>query len=607
MTQRPSWRLAVLGAWLLMAAPVSAQLLSPGELAKAHAKLEGDSECLKCHSSGKRIETSLCTSCHDDIGAELKRHAGLHGNTYAAKACGECHVEHRGRNYDLVRWPGGGREHFAHADTGWPLVDKHTQVQCNKCHNTKNTRGAPTFVGLSQTCSSCHKDPHDNRFGNDCKQCHNEKAWTQVDKQRFDHAKTRYPLLGKHQSVQCAKCHGEPAKWRGIEFSTCTNCHKDPHKGRFEGACTGCHVETGWKDLHMQRTAHPGLSIMGGHTSVKCETCHDRKIDEPPSKGARCVGCHVPVHEAKFGNNCAECHKSIQWMGLADAVGRQAHDQTAFVLRDKHGRVACTDCHSPKLSANKRFRQLTFDRCVACHQDSHQGEFSARDGGECASCHDERGFSPTRFGVEAHASTRFALLGQHVTVACASCHVAPRPRLDWRMDKQACAQCHENPHGAQFDTEMKAGGCAHCHNAKDWKQPNIDHSSWPLTGAHSNAACASCHHMSEADAKAGRGASYRGAPRECEGCHEDVHKGQFRLSEPVRSCKDCHTTTAFQIESFDHQARTGFALEGKHERVGCPKCHGSETLRNGEAVRRFRLGYDKCRDCHADPHRPEAH
>ncbi|HEX7481300.1 MAG TPA: hypothetical protein VF331_26090 [Polyangiales bacterium] len=607
MAQTRKWSGLLIGAWLLVAAPAAAQLLSPGELAKAHAKLEGDDQCTKCHSSGKRIETSLCTSCHEDIGAELRDHEHLHGKNYASKPCAECHVEHRGRNYALIRWAGGSKDHFPHADTGWPLRDKHAETACMKCHTAKNARGVPTFLGLSQTCSSCHKDPHENRFGGECKQCHDERAWSHVDKQRFDHGKTRYPLVGKHQSVTCTKCHREPPKYRGIEFSACTSCHKDPHKGKYEGPCTGCHVESSWKDLHMQRSAHPVLSILGGHTSVKCETCHDRKIDEPPSKGARCVGCHAPVHKAKFSTNCAECHKQIQWLGLADFVGRQSHAQTAFLLKGKHQSVACARCHSPKLSAQKRYRQLVFNRCTACHEDSHKREFAAPDGGECAGCHDEQGWTPTLFGVETHATTRFTLLGRHVAVACGACHKQPRPRLDWRLSKQTCEGCHENPHGDQFSKEMAKGGCAQCHNAKDWKQPNIDHSTWPLTGAHSNAACASCHHTTSTDTQAGRVASYRGVPRECDGCHDDVHKGQFRLTDPVRACSVCHGTTTFKIARFEHKKLTGFALLGKHETVQCQECHKAETLRNGETVRRLRLGYTKCRDCHADPHTQEAH
>ncbi|MCA9614121.1 MAG: hypothetical protein KC586_15300, partial [Myxococcales bacterium] len=98
------------------------------------------------------------------------------------------------------------------------------------------------------------------------------------------------------------------------------------------------------------------------------------------------------------------------------------------------------------------------------------------------------------------------------------------------------------------------------------------------------------------------GASYRGVPRVCEGCHEDDHAGQFRTSAPIRACPQCHTTEAFEIHDFDHAARTGFALTGRHEGLPCVGCHRSEALANGTQVVRWRLGYRACADCHANPH-----
>ena len=96
-------------------------------------------------------------------------------------------------------------------------------------------------------------------------------------------------------------------------------------------------------------------------------------------------------------------------------------------------------------------------------------------------------------------------------------------------------------------------------------------------------------------------------PRDCEGCHEDTHAGQFRSSEPLRGCADCHETTAFTLPDWDHAAMTTFPIDGRHQDVSCAGCHASVTLRNGASSVRYRLGYRECRDCHADPHAtPEA-
>jgi hypothetical protein len=587
----------------------AAQLLSPGPLTRAHHALEGDARCLDCHSSGKRVDDGLCLKCHQDVDAARRAGKGLHGKSYRDKRCGECHLEHRGLDYHLVRWPGGSLQAFDHATTGWPLRDAHAKVKCDACHKTKNERGAQTFIGLGTACTSCHEDPHQKRFGNDCTQCHDERSFKAPRLERFDHALARFALKGKHAEVACAKCHGAapaPVTWKGLDFASCTSCHKDPHAGRFGSTCTSCHSENGWKDAQMKREAHPGLNILGGHARVPCATCHDRGLTVAPTKGSRCVACHAPVHEAKFGNECAECHRGIRWLGLPDELGRRVHGQTAFPLRGRHEAVRCEGCHAPRLPPAKRYRALAFAQCRDCHRDPHAGEFAARDGGECGACHDEHGFAPTSFGVEAHATTAFPLVGSHEAVACGGCHKDPHPRLSWKLADARCEACHQNPHGDQFAREMRDGGCAHCHAPVAWNVPNIDHRTWPLTGAHARAACASCHARAAGSAGTTAAADYRGVPRECEGCHDDVHLGQFRLSEPVRTCADCHRTESFKIAKFDHDELTRYPLEGKHEDVACAKCHAPATLRDGKTAVRYRIPFRACADCHANPHREEA-
>ncbi len=576
------------------------QLLSPGNLAGAHSHLNGDGHCNDCHTAGKQVQNSKCTTCHDDIGASMSRGTGLHGRQYQGKSCGGCHVDHRGSGSRLARWDPVS---FDHGLTGWPLEQYHVGLDCKRCHNKSNRRGAKTYLGLSSACGSCHQDPHENRFGSRCQDCHTQITFQAVVLKDFDHNQARFKLRGAHQKVACAECHGTPVKYR-LAFFSCGNCHEDPHAGRFGATCTNCHNNDDWKSVNMKRSAHPGLSLFGGHSKTSCTKCHDRGLLRKPSRGARCVGCHAPVHEAEFGTNCANCHRSIRWLGLPAKVGLDAHDKTPFPLKGKHLSVKCKQCHSPNLPPKKRFRELAFARCSDCHDDQHNGEFDTRDNGECGRCHTDAGFQPSRFGVELHATTKFALVGRHQAVPCGTCHenLKKKHRLDWRQKKQECASCHENPHGDQFKREMKQGGCAHCHSPLDWDLPNIEHETWPLTGAHAKARCDQCHTPTPEDRKLGRGVSYKRAPRDCEGCHQDLHAGQFRLSKPVRGCGDCHTTWKFKIAAFDHKKKTGYALEGKHARAECVACHADQVLENGETAALYRLPYSSCRDCHADPH-----
>src|SRR5262249_44456332 len=271
------------------------------------------------------------------------------------------------------------------------------------------------------------------------------------------------------------------------------------------------------------------------------------------------------------------------------------HGKTAFALRGKHGDVRCEACHKTELPADKRFRGLSFGLCRDCHKDAHDGEFLARNQGECGACHTERGFKPTSFSVAIHGTTAFALEGKHQAVPCGKCHfgksAAPEPveeptpkkgklplargkakalpaaapivrRLAWKITESACANCHQNPHGDQFADVMKQKGCAGCHVAGGWKMPKIDHKIWPLTGAHAQAACDRCHSPTAEDRKAGKGGSYKNVPRECNGCHADPHAAQFSATAPARACNDCHNTASFKLPGFDHAKQAHYSLEG---------------------------------------------
>ncbi|HET7501568.1 MAG TPA: hypothetical protein VFK02_11210 [Kofleriaceae bacterium] len=577
-----------------------AQVLSPGPLAQAHASIEGDDDCTRCHESGNKVVARLCLDCHKDLGAELAAGRGLHGRNYQGKPCEECHVEHVGRNTKLIRWPGGAATRLDHALTGWPLEGAHGTVACSKCHTRTSPQGKPQFVATRSACASCHKDPHAGRFSTDCQSCHRVTDWKAFERARFDHKLARFPLTGKHADVACEKCHKTPPVWKPLAFATCEACHADPHRGELKPrACTACHDTGGWASGDDKiRANHPRLSLASGHARVACKTCHDRGNDRPPSKGGRCEGCHRPVHLAKFSTRCETCHAQIKWIGLPESVGRDNHARTRYPLAGKHQAVACAACHPASRPVAQRYRQLAFDACAACHADVHKGELAAR--GDCAKCHTVAGFAPTTFGIEEHARTAFALDGKHVATPCGSCHPGARPRLSFVVARKACLDCHANPHGAQFDKEIAAGGCANCHTTFDWHQAKIDHSIWPLAGAHARTPCTACHGVHQ---KGAQPAAYRGVPRACEGCHDDIHAGQFRQTQPAKDCKTCHSAESFRIAAaFDHRT-TRYPLEGKHRELACERCHPSETLRNGTTAVRWRLGYTRCKDCHANPHR----
>ncbi len=100
---------------------------------------------------------------------------------------------------------------FDHQLTGYKLEGKHSQIKCVDCHKTElihtkiSQKKESSYLGLGTECLSCHEDYHQNTISQKCTSCHNQEKFKPAT--FFDHAKTEFPLIGKHQTVDCAKCH----------------------------------------------------------------------------------------------------------------------------------------------------------------------------------------------------------------------------------------------------------------------------------------------------------------------------------------------------------------------------------------------------------------
>src|SRR5512132_3846890 len=82
--------------------PASAQLgalVSPGRLTRAHASLEGITNCLKCHAAGEQVSAPKCLACHQPIAQRIAQKRGVHRNVRTD--CVTCHVEHNGPESEL--------------------------------------------------------------------------------------------------------------------------------------------------------------------------------------------------------------------------------------------------------------------------------------------------------------------------------------------------------------------------------------------------------------------------------------------------------------------------------------------------------------------------
>jgi len=396
-----------------------------------------DVKCAKCHLDNKFKDTSLfCNSCHksDD------KHKGKLG-----PKCESCHTEKSWKEilFDHNR------------NTKYPLLGKHTEVKCDKCHIDNKFKETP------KTCSTCHKkddgQAHKGQFGTKCETCHIEKNWKEIT---FDHDKaTTYPLLGKHKPVKCAACHKGDLYKDKLPIK-CNACHRKEdekvHKGNFGPKCESCHVERNWKEIlfdHDKQTQYP---LLGKHKQAKCDSCHKGDLfkEKLPQN---CFSCHEKndKHQNQEGRKCESCHNEKSW----NTTSFNHSKISTFPLLGRHALVECKKCH-----AAATFKDAKSD-CWSCHEneDVHKRKL----GTECKTCHNTRNWKSWDFD---HNETNFKLDGPHKKSAgnCYLCHKQP-------MNKKVllpttCESCHDRDdvHNGNFGDH-----CERCHEGDDWKHFKI--------------------------------------------------------------------------------------------------------------------------------------
>ena len=419
------------------------QLVNPGQLSGAHAKLEAT--CTSCHTPFSRVtQNSLCLDCHKPVAADLGAHSGFHGRSpeVGPSQCRRCHTDHKGRDADIVFFDAGL---FDHALTDFALTGGHLGLACVSCHAVKSKfRAAPV------ACSACHgkDDPHKGELGLGCGDCHVAENWKKT--KPFDHGRTTFPLTGAHTKLECRSCHAGQ-RYTGLAV-TCIGCHKadDVHKGSFGAKCQDCHATESWSKVKFDhdKTRFP---LHGAHRKVACDGCHsaDPAKDKLP---VTCIGCHQKddVHKGSFGADCASCHNETDWK----QASKFDHDKTSFPLLGRHKGVACADCHK-----SQDFKAAP-TLCQQCHEDTfHKGRL----GPDCASCHNAKGWLLWHF--DHNTQTRFPLTGGHVGLDCHSCHSKPvtgKPELS-----PICGTCHrkDDVHRGSFGQN-----CGRCHSTSSFRR-----------------------------------------------------------------------------------------------------------------------------------------
>jgi hypothetical protein len=592
--------------------PARAQL-SPGPLSQAHESLEGNRNCTKCHGLGHDSIDPNCLECHTEIQWSITQGVGLHARQRDT-SCARCHPEHAGRDFDLIDWGKGGRDGFDHGQTGFPLEGKHARIDCDRCH-TSQFQSSPvahmikstkerSHLGLESRCGACHGDVHEQRLGEECQECHDATGWRNTP--RFDHRSTGYVLRGKHETLECAKCHdpkdsasspGTPTapespaqtaagtprpRYGPLPRAECSDCHRDPHQARLGPLCSKCHVEEGFR-LASTREFDHGLSrfpLRGRHVVVTCESCHDEDKawgKRPPF--ARCADCHVDPHGGQTvaspwaasqeaspaaSPDCELCHDEAAFKPSTFTLAQ--HAATGYPLEGRHRDVACPECHGldaagtdpSRAGSAKVWLRPRFDTCATCHGPAHGNQLAHRpDGDRCESCHTVAGFKPSTFTAVEHATLKLPLSGRHGELACSACHGLERE-------------------GLPAPTLTLAPGEA--------------------------------------------GVALALQDTTCVACHIDPHEGRYAATgeSPVPGAADdclvCHDPRRFRpaVLTLDTHAALGFALDGAHRAVPCIACHAE--LMERPVVSTLVLGGAKpaalslhsaptsCASCHPTPH-----
>lgn len=250
--------------------------------------------------------------------------------------------------------------------------------------------------------------------GVDCANCHTADSWDMAGGvgagRGFDHARTGFPLTGRHALSACVECHRPAVTVR----RECNACHEDDyHQGRLGRQCDRCHTSSTWNDtnaLEVHRTTR--LPLTGMHVLLDCTECHARTGErEYTAVPADCYACHAddyrrpethPSHtgatgDEPFPRDCGLCHVASGWApALFDPASIAAstspltlappeHEVVFPIRRGPHRGATCGQCHVvPDLPR-------VID-CAGCHDPvtlarQHEGAAISPDARGCLGCH----------------------------------------------------------------------------------------------------------------------------------------------------------------------------------------------------------------------------
>lgn len=385
-----------------------------------------------------------------------------------------------------------------------------------------------------------------------------------------------------------------------------------PH-GPLKQDCASCHTPEGWSqrpDPLFRHDRDTGWALDGAHQPLSCRSCHGELTFS--TSQSLCTACHQDTHQGSLGEECASCHGPRRW--LDEERFRRRHDSSLFPLAGAHAQLACGRCHQGPESA--RFT-TTSPACGSCHMDTwratrapdHQASGLSQD---CSRCHGSQRWTD----APGFAHAAFPLQGAHARTSCSACHADGI----YEGTASTCFACHETEWRQVANPDHQAGNypqsCEVCHTSAAWRPAAFDHGAtdFPLTGAHTAVACASCHVDGQ----------YTGTDSRCQACHLTDWQGtdnpDHQAADFPQDCVLCHSSSRWEGAVFNHDQPWFPIYSGSHrgEWTSCAECHAtsgdyrqfsclgchehSRSAMDGEHDEVSHYVYDSaaCLSCHPD-------
>jgi hypothetical protein len=354
---------------------------------------------------------------------------------------------------------------FDHAETGFSLEGQHTTVQCVSCHKDLK------FVDSAHDCTTCHIDVHKAELGMACTRCHTQRTW-KIPDMRDRHQLTRFPLLGRHATLNCEDCHAGSIVHQYVGTPiTCYDCHRtdfqktsNPNHAAagFSTDCGLCHKQNAFQwgtGFDHSITRFP---LTGAHLATPCSSCH--RTADFKNTPLECFACHQSDYQSTTAPNhvvgmldhrCQTCHSATSWQPATFD-----HSTTKFPLTGKHTTTPCATCH---VGGNY---QLVYSSCYACHITEYQGttnpvHSTAGFPTTCETCHTTTVWTGATFN-----HTWFPQTHGNSGGVCAKCHTNT---ANYAVFSCTTAPCHpqaqtDSTHRGRTGYVYNSANCYSCHS-----------------------------------------------------------------------------------------------------------------------------------------------